>query len=316
MPEISVIVPSYNAEPFLGRCLDSILGQTYRDFELLLIDDGSSDGSLCRCQCLAATDPRVTVFAQENRGVSAARNLGLSKARGRYVVFVDSDDEVHPEMLGLMWRAAERHCADLIQCLFEVVPEGCAASRSSRPAEGAACEAFDYGGAHRRHLVDYIVEGRGGPFVWNRLYRRDLLLKSSAVFVAGLGEDYRFNLGVYVNVGRMAAIGAPPLYFYRKRKNSLSKRSREGAQDLDVVMREKIRALGVVGESVSDHIEGLKRWYWLNYTNLLIKQVRRRCWSGMGDSALGEIVGEKPWKIKLLELGAKARGWADSHRVL
>ena len=88
---VSIIVPVYNTEKFLHRCIDSILAQTYTDFELLLIDDGSKDSSGTICDEYAAQDARVRVFHKENGGVSSARNLGLDNARGEWVTFVDSD---------------------------------------------------------------------------------------------------------------------------------------------------------------------------------------------------------------------------------
>ena len=94
MPLISVIVPVYNTEKYLKACLESVQKQSYMNFELLLIDDGSSDGSGAICDFFANNDSRIRVFHTNNRGVSYARNLGLTYARGSYVMFVDSDDEL------------------------------------------------------------------------------------------------------------------------------------------------------------------------------------------------------------------------------
>lgn len=96
---ISVIIPVYNAERFLGRCIDSILSQTFHDFELLLIDDGSTDNSLELCNDYALNDQRIAVFHQPNGGVSSARNHGIRKAKGKHIVFIDSDDWVDPDYL-------------------------------------------------------------------------------------------------------------------------------------------------------------------------------------------------------------------------
>ena len=102
---ISVIVPVYNAEKYLCRCIDSILAQTYKDFELLLIDDGSKDSSGAICDEYAAKDSRVRVFHKENGGVGFARNVGLDHAQGDWVTFVDSDDWV--DVCWLQWVMAE-----------------------------------------------------------------------------------------------------------------------------------------------------------------------------------------------------------------
>ena len=118
MPELSVIVPVYNAEKYLHKCVDSILTQTYRDFELLLVDDGSPDQCGTICDAYAAQDPRVKVIHKPNGGVSEARNVGLDKAKGNYISFIDPDDWVEPDML----RSAIEFCKSIqtdIVC-FEV----------------------------------------------------------------------------------------------------------------------------------------------------------------------------------------------------
>ena len=100
-PKISVIIPVYNAEKTLHRCIDSILAQTFSDFEVLLIDDGSKDKSGEICDEYARKDSRIKVCHKENGGVSSARNTGLSKAMGEYVIHCDADDFIEPEMLDL-----------------------------------------------------------------------------------------------------------------------------------------------------------------------------------------------------------------------
>ena len=99
LPEISVIVPVYKVEEYLPQCIDSILAQTFTDFELLLVDDGSPDRCGEICEEYAGKDTRIRVFHQQNSGVSAARNIGLQHAKGTYIVFVDSDDWVSTDYL-------------------------------------------------------------------------------------------------------------------------------------------------------------------------------------------------------------------------
>ena len=102
MPLITIIVPVYNTEAYLPRCLDSILGQSFTDYELLLVDDGSTDGSGAICDAYAEKDGRIRVFHKDNRGVSSARNFGLKEAKGTWVCFVDADDEMMPNGLKVM----------------------------------------------------------------------------------------------------------------------------------------------------------------------------------------------------------------------
>lgn len=116
MPEISIIVPVYKAEQYLPDCIDSILSQTFSDFELILVDDGSPDNCLAICQAYAARDSRISVIHQENQGQAAARNHALSRAKGQWVCFVDSDDLIHPQMVELLYRAAVDSGASISMC--------------------------------------------------------------------------------------------------------------------------------------------------------------------------------------------------------
>lgn len=109
MPEISVIVPVYNTGKFLPKCIESILNQTYRDLELILVDDGSSDDSGRICDDYAVRDPRVRVIHQANQGQSVARNNAISQMAGQWVLFCDSDDWIHPETLERLYHAAREH---------------------------------------------------------------------------------------------------------------------------------------------------------------------------------------------------------------
>lgn len=115
-PLISVIVPVYKAEPFLYRCVDSILNQTYRNLEVILVDDGSPDRSGAICDEYAANDSRIRVIHKENGGVSTARNAGLDMCTGAYICFVDSDDYILPKMYEKMLAVALEHQVDICMC--------------------------------------------------------------------------------------------------------------------------------------------------------------------------------------------------------
>ena len=121
---ISVIVPVYNAEPFLAKCIDSLLAQTYPDMEILLIDDGSTDASPTVCDRYAAADARVRVIHQKNAGVGAARNAGLDAAKGAYIAFVDADDYVLPDYLETLQRDMIEQNVDIVCCNFQEFYQG------------------------------------------------------------------------------------------------------------------------------------------------------------------------------------------------
>lgn len=118
MPIISIIVPVYNTEQYLHRCIDSILAQTYTDFELLLIDDGSTDLSGAICDEYAAKDSRVRVFHKENGGASTARNKGIKESRGEWIIFLDSDDYFLPKALDILIGAANKYCVPISHANF------------------------------------------------------------------------------------------------------------------------------------------------------------------------------------------------------
>lgn len=123
MPEISIIVPVYRAEKYLNACVDSILRQTYADFELVLIEDGSPDQSGAICDEYAQKDDRVRVIHQPNQGQAAARNHALPMTQGRWLCYVDSDDMIHPQMLEHLYRAAVESGAGISMCQFLEAPE-------------------------------------------------------------------------------------------------------------------------------------------------------------------------------------------------
>lgn len=116
MPRLSILMPVYNTAAYLEETVSSVLMQTFQDFELILVDDGSTDGSGQLCDALAAKDGRIRVIHKENGGVASARNAGLDAATGAYIGWVDSDDLVHPEMFGIMLALVEQHNADIVQC--------------------------------------------------------------------------------------------------------------------------------------------------------------------------------------------------------
>lgn len=118
MPSISVVMPIYNVEAYLKECLDSILAQTFLDFEVLAVDDGSKDSSGAILDEYAAKDPRIKPIHQVNAGAGAARNNGMAQAQGKYLIFLDSDDFFEPDMFEKMYLKAEETNADIVSCTF------------------------------------------------------------------------------------------------------------------------------------------------------------------------------------------------------
>ena len=164
-PQISIIVPVYNAERYLSRCIDSILGQSFRDFELLLIDDGSKDGSGKICDEYAARDNRVQVFHQENRGSSLARKVGFDNAQGEYIVAIDADDWVDHNHLECMMNAMQSTHADIVVTAYwEHNIDGQVIQGDNQPS---GADALTW---QKDHLQLRCHSG-----LWNKMFRTELL---------------------------------------------------------------------------------------------------------------------------------------------
>ena len=183
MPSISVIVPVYQAEKFLHRCLDSVARQTFSDWELLLVNDGSTDGSAALCDQFAAKDQRVRVFHRKrNRGVSEARNLGLSEARGDYVTFLDADDCYEFHALETLWNLRQQSGADAAACgLTYLFPDGKQSVQSQLPPG-----IYDQNGI-RETLINPLVGDRLTQPVFNGysvcyLFSAEIIRKSRLTF--------------------------------------------------------------------------------------------------------------------------------------
>lgn len=208
---ISVIVPIYKVEPYLRRCVDSLIRQSYEDFELILVDDGSPDNCGVICDEYAAADPRVQVIHKTNGGLSDARNAGLEIARGEYIAFVDSDDWVAPNYLHQMLSVLEEAGADICECDI-LKTEG--AEENITVASGVP-EIFETVEA----LEQLIQDGKFHQYVWNKLYRRDVI--TDILFPKGkTNEDEFWTYQVFGNAKKIIKI-SDVLYFYFQRPGSI-----------------------------------------------------------------------------------------------
>ena len=214
---ISIIVPIYNVEKYLHRCIDSILGQTYQDFEVILVDDGSPDGCGAICDAYAAKDARISVIHQKNAGVSAARNAGLACARGELVGFVDPDDFIEPNMYREMLDAINATDSALAICGYNYVGEDGATDhqRLYLLAENECLTQKQL----MSHFSDMPPTVRLG--VVNKLFRHDLLQEHELEFVEGLhsSEDVQF-LTEYAMCVDKAVFVHKPLYMNTVRLGS------------------------------------------------------------------------------------------------
>ena len=219
-PTVSIIVPVYNAEKTIGRCIDSILGQQYTDFELLLVDDGSKDGSGAICDSYALADSRVQVIHKENTGVSDTRNIGISRAAGVYLQFLDSDDWITPDATKLLVETARDHDCDLvISDFYRVVGER--VSRKGDIDEDRVLTREEYAA----HMMEQPADFYYGV-LWNKLYRRDIVADHHLQMDPEISwcEDFMFNLEYIRHAQRFYALQVP-IYYYVKTKGSLASQS-------------------------------------------------------------------------------------------
>ena len=215
-PLISVIVPVYNVAPWLERCLDSIAAQTWKNLEIWLVDDGSTDGSAALCAARAEKDPRFHLLRQENAGVSAARNLALDHAAGHYLQFVDGDDFLPPDATETLARAASSTGADLVIGRFWRVAGGRSAIRG-HIREDRVLTRQDYAEEMLKAPANFYY-----GVLWNKLYRRSIVEAGHLRCDPGVSwcEDFLFNLE-YLRRARLIAACARPVYCYVKRPGSL-----------------------------------------------------------------------------------------------
>ena len=218
---ISVVIPVYNGEQYLNSCLNSVLASLFRDFELILVNDGSTDGTLQICQEYAARDHRIRLISQENAGVSAARNRGLTACRGKWVVFVDADDLISPDFLGLI---AREEAQDLLLFDFARTAEELTAAK---PVPAARHFSRENVPELLRTLMMRLPleEGRNLNFVSScaKAYRRALLDRYGIRFSPELfyGEDKLFNTEFLTRVEHCTYIPAP-VYYYNLHPDSSS----------------------------------------------------------------------------------------------
>lgn len=218
MPKISVIVPVYKAEEYLRSCVDSILSQTFSDFEVFLVDDGSTDGSGAICDDYAAREERVTVIHQPNQGQAAARNHALAQAKGEWICFVDSDDLIHPQMLELLHHAAVQGGAGISMCQML---EGAQLPADFWEERDGGYEVLNM---DEETLTDlYDREEYPSWVACAKLIRREHILPH--LFREGrVYEDNEAVCHWVCGAGRLAKI-PHALYFYRKNPESTTKSS-------------------------------------------------------------------------------------------
>ena len=226
MPRISIIVPVYQAEKLLPACVDSVKQQTYQDWELLLINDGSKDGSPAICDAYAAEDARIRVFHKENGGVSEARNLGLRNAVGEYIAFLDADDRFEPQTLEVLLELCEKNGADSAGCAhWNLLPDDTKTPELLLPAG-----VYDRQAIREQIVCPLLGDRLSVPvfngFIWRYLFSAEILRSAGISFEGAYLEDEIFLMEYFCNANKLA-VTEEPLYYYYFNPNSATRRYME-----------------------------------------------------------------------------------------
>ena len=217
MPEVSIIVPIYNAEKSIARCIDSILSQEYTDFELILCDDGSTDKSGQIIDEYREKDERIRVLHKENTGVSDTRNQGIAVAKGKYIQFLDADDWITVDATKLLVRTMKEGGCDLVISDFYRVIGERISHKGDIDADGILTQ---------EEFAEYMMVNPADFYygvLWNKLYKREIIEKYHLKMDESVSwcEDFLFNLEYLLHTKRIAALQVP-IYYYMKTEGSLA----------------------------------------------------------------------------------------------
>ena len=234
LPIVSIIVPIYNGEKTLSRCVKSIMERKFTEYELLLINDGSTDRSLEICHELEKSDKRIRVMDKANEGVSATRNFGIKEARGKYIQFVDCDDYVAKDYLDCLVKALEKEQADLVIAGYTRHKNGKVTKRVPQPLTFENLNAFS-----KEFFNLYNQWFLNTP--WNKLYRKEKIVDKFPLNMS-LGEDLLFNLHYLKYCEKITVIDHAGYQYCIENENSLAIQYRKDKFENSMLLHEKVLA--------------------------------------------------------------------------
>lgn len=234
MCKVSVIVPVYNVEKYLERCIESLINQTFDDIEIIALNNGSTDSSLDILKCYASNDKRIKIINNDNIGVSEARNIGIRKSNGKYIVFVDSDDWIDINMIEVLHKAISKNECDLAMCTYVREFNNHSKEKVFNLPEVNLYFDDEVKSQLLRKLVGPVGKELSTPeyldalgTVWAKMYNASIL-KKNLRFIdlkeIGSGEDILFNIYVFNEVSKVILLNKPMYHYWRENNNSITSR--------------------------------------------------------------------------------------------
>lgn len=217
--DVSIIMPVYNAIKYIDDTLQSILNQTYKNFEVIIVDDGSFDGTIEICEKISRTDERIRIITQRNRGISSARNVGLENSKGEYICFCDHDDRMKKDFLAIMMSRIKKSEADVVFAKYAIIninAEGNETVRYARIVNNEYCN----------NILESITGIRRSiQSVWNGIYRASIIRENNIKFDESMkygGEDFLFNLLLLKFCKKIITIDEVLYFHYKRTQQSAS----------------------------------------------------------------------------------------------
>ena len=262
-PVFSIVVPVYNAKKFLEKSLGSILAQTFSDFELILVNDASADGSLTICKKYAALDHRIVLIdCPENHGAAEARNWGIKAAKGCYLCFVDADDYVEPDFLARFYETLQSDDYDFIKCgAYEEYYD-----MDEKPIYTKACILPDKAFFGIKVVLDQVVDMEQIPlfgYNWNSVYRMDIIKERHLRFDKAMRvhEDFVFNMAYLPFIRKMRCLSYCGYHYIKRNSGSLS--YQKGYYDYEKRLLKVRSFLSFLKESQNETQVNLDKVYWM-----------------------------------------------------
>ena len=239
--KVSIIVPVYNVELYIESCLDSLLNQTYSDYEIILINDGSTDGSIEICN--KYNDKKIKKINQTNKGVSIARNVGISYATGQYIMFVDADDMVSKNYIENLVASMEKYNTDMVICKYTKEEDKLVNNESSQNVEGKIINA--------NIVLESMIENNlKEGYLWNKIFKKSIINENDLKFKDGVTvwEDLYFVMEYLSKADKICTINET-LYYYRTREGSAVNR-----KETVIELENKIKIMELIMQNYSSII--------------------------------------------------------------